>query len=313
MSWRLAESLKKLREQLNESFPRRSKVSDGSIGDAAHSSRTSDHNPNSKGIVCAIDVTNDPETGPSGQWLADTLVRNRDPRIKYIIWNHKICSSTNTPWTWRPYHGINGHTHHVHISVAGNVDSRTPWKLDFPQRVRSDVAKVLAEPSDAYSGKTDASDNPQLPASDPTGTSPETTQIAQNIVNTGDPPPPPTGNVSMDAPQSMGTTSNAGKVTILGLTVPPVIIGFFKMIGQWFQEGRLDVQRAFDFVVDILQKNMKYVFIMIGLWFLILIIKKLERFVLFAISVLTHAIPQWNSVTINPGPPPEKKWWKVWK
>ncbi len=43
MSWRLAKSLVSLRNELNTAYGGRSKVSDGSIGDLAHSSRVSDH------------------------------------------------------------------------------------------------------------------------------------------------------------------------------------------------------------------------------------------------------------------------------
>ena len=45
MTWRLARSLETLRAQINRIAPNRSKVSDGTIGDAKHASRSSDHNP----------------------------------------------------------------------------------------------------------------------------------------------------------------------------------------------------------------------------------------------------------------------------
>lgn len=140
MSWRIAESLEILRRQLNAAFPNRSKVSDGGIGDAAHASRGSDHNPwvraGNMGIVTARDFTHDPKGGVDCNWLAKKLVESRDPRIKYIIWNKQICSSKQQPWKWRPYNGINAHRHHLHLSVDADpklYDSTAPWDLDIAQ------------------------------------------------------------------------------------------------------------------------------------------------------------------------------------
>lgn len=135
MSWRVARSLDVLLGQLNARFPNRSKASDGSIGDAAHATRDSDHNPwYGPGIVTARDFTHDPAGGLDGQWLADTLVRGRDPRIKYVIWNRRILDTRPEfqPWTWQPYTGINPHTHHVHLSVvaAPACDDPGLWMLD---------------------------------------------------------------------------------------------------------------------------------------------------------------------------------------
>ena len=45
MSWRLANSIKTLLDQVNAMVPHRRKDSDGGIGDEAHAARTSDHNP----------------------------------------------------------------------------------------------------------------------------------------------------------------------------------------------------------------------------------------------------------------------------
>lgn len=133
VSWRLAKSLEVLRQQINSGAPKRSKASDGTIGDAAHSSRTSDHNPNSKGVVCALDITHDPLDGVNIQVLADAVVKSEDERIKYIICNGRICSGTGQKqpaWVWRPYTGSNKHTKHVHFSVkAAKADDASPWDI----------------------------------------------------------------------------------------------------------------------------------------------------------------------------------------
>lgn len=142
MTWRLAHSLETLRSQINTAWPNRSKESDGSIGDESHSARTSDHNPNDDGVVCAIDMTNDPVNGIASEALAEILRGGKDDRLKYVISNRKIASSTQDPWNWRPYNGANPHNHHVHISVkadASHYDDTSPWVL-------SGVAMAPASP-----------------------------------------------------------------------------------------------------------------------------------------------------------------------
>lgn len=131
MAWRVAESLQQLLRQLNALAPKRSKVSDGSIGDAAHASRSSDHNPWFKiagqGIVTARDFTHDPKNGLDGNKLAEALVRSGDPRIKYIIWNRRIWQNGR----WTAYNGSNPHSSHLHLSVVASAraDSAAEWNL----------------------------------------------------------------------------------------------------------------------------------------------------------------------------------------
>ena len=119
---RIAKALATLREQVNAQWPNRSKANDGWIGNAAHQARKSDHNPNAAGVVQALDITHDPAHGLDAGKLAQALIDSRDPRIKYVVSNRRICASYATggaaAWTWRPYHGANAHEQHVHISVA---------------------------------------------------------------------------------------------------------------------------------------------------------------------------------------------------
>lgn len=139
--WRAMNSLLVLRGQANLIAPNRSTASDGLVGDAAHAATTSDHNPHyvagvGDEIVTALDLTHDPAHGFDSYTFAETLRRNRDPRIKYVISNHRLFSSYATSsypaWTWRPYSGTDPHTNHVHISVLDAVisDTRTPWNLE---------------------------------------------------------------------------------------------------------------------------------------------------------------------------------------
>ncbi|MFL6214548.1 MAG: hypothetical protein ACJ74J_11740 [Blastocatellia bacterium] len=139
-SWRVARTLLTLRAQVNAKAPYRSKASDGTIGDARHQSRASDHNPwvrdGGMGVVTAMDITNDPAHGCDAQALAEAIRASRDQRVKYIIWNRRIANSSaiggTAAWAWRAYSGTNPHDHHVHISVKSDkpsYDSTAEWEI----------------------------------------------------------------------------------------------------------------------------------------------------------------------------------------
>lgn len=127
-------ALNKLDSQLKAKHPG---IVIGWIGDQKHQGEKSDHNPDPDGTVDAldpmigthytiIDVRND----------VDSLVKSRDKRIAYIIWNHRIISSTISPWIWRNYDGDDPHTNHWHISTLDKYEtSTTEWKIYMPVKV----------------------------------------------------------------------------------------------------------------------------------------------------------------------------------
>lgn len=137
MSWRLAESLKKLREQINAAYPKRDKTSDGSIGDAAHASRNSDHNPwvfdGKQGVVTAIDIDEDLNGGKATlEEIVTAIRKSRDPRVKYIIYEGRITVAGSNLQRWKKYTGKNAHKQHAHISVHSDrklYDSRAEWSI----------------------------------------------------------------------------------------------------------------------------------------------------------------------------------------
>lgn len=139
MAWRVAYALNDLLAEINRAAPSRSKVSDGSIGDAAHASRSSDHNPwvqrGGQGIVRARDFTHDPAGGMDAGVLAHRLQQlgaSGDARLQgggYVIWKRRSCSA-KSGWEWRAYSGSNPHTAHVHVSVSqipDAFDRRGSW------------------------------------------------------------------------------------------------------------------------------------------------------------------------------------------
>lgn len=111
------------------------------IGDAAHAQRTSDHNPDSNGIVHAADfMIGKAFTKTAAELLARALTTQADKRAKYVIWNRRISTRT-AGWKWVGYTGTNPHTDHVHVSVNSDHPNDTdPWNIgpDRPILVRGD-------------------------------------------------------------------------------------------------------------------------------------------------------------------------------
>jgi hypothetical protein len=137
VKWWLSNSASTLRDQINKKYPNRDKRSDGTIGDAAHAARKSDHNPDPTstppGVVRAIDIDADLDKNNkrAAAQLAEALrlaAARGDKRIYYIIYAGRITSGTYrlTRWKWRPYNGADPHVSHIHVSfkASGDHDGR---------------------------------------------------------------------------------------------------------------------------------------------------------------------------------------------
>lgn len=145
--WRVAKSLLVLRDQIKAAYP--GTPNPGFIGDAAHASRDSDHNPwvddpaSALNVVTAGDWYNRPTAGFSSAGFAEILRLRRDPRIKYVISERRIFRSYGktvngkyyAPFTWAPYPGDNPHTGHTHVSVLADkarYDDTRRWVITAP-------------------------------------------------------------------------------------------------------------------------------------------------------------------------------------
>lgn len=131
MSWYLAPALRVLINQVNAAAPKRSKRTDGTIGDLAHSLSKSEHNPNAQGAVRAWDCTHDPNGGVDCFKLSEDVIREMDKRgiEGYVIFRGRIRSTTTAPGVWRTYRGANPHNHHMHVSVITGWKSEAMWSL----------------------------------------------------------------------------------------------------------------------------------------------------------------------------------------
>lgn len=159
----VAPSLRALLKEIDATWPKRLRVSDGLCGDVSHQARESDHNTGN-----ALDVTLDVTNGPNLDALAELLLK--DPRTKYVIWNQRIATPAVDGGKWRAYPTdpknkgkVNPHTRHLHLSihVSGREDSRR-WGVDSIVSVKPVVAmsddtdKLLLDPVRAWrTGKVD--------------------------------------------------------------------------------------------------------------------------------------------------------------
>ena len=164
---KLCKAGQQLREQIDDAFPSRDRASDGaaaSPGHKAHSPK-SDHNPDEKGIVRAIDIDADLKSDKSAAFdFANQLrlLARSDKRISYIIFNERIASWVGN-YRWRKYKGINPHKKHIHISFTklGDNDGSMFYLPiltgDEDGRTKSDSGKLGA--------KLPSSGNSDLPSS----------------------------------------------------------------------------------------------------------------------------------------------------
>lgn len=160
-AWELVPCLAALRAELNELAPARDHASDGSIGDAAHSS-SSDHTPDevsdalrgrdadSRNEVHAVDLDSDLRTpGLSMEMVVQHLLgrcrTGAEKRLRYVIFNRRIWSASDS-WRERTYTGPSPHDHHAHFSAsyesAREADT-SPWHLEDIPVALTDADKAF--------------------------------------------------------------------------------------------------------------------------------------------------------------------------
>lgn len=155
--YRRAKSLDQLMRQFNLACPGRDTSSDGWIGDAAHASRNSDHNPwvidgDGVPVVTAQDIDEDLGDGLSLKKVIDEICRSKDPRVKYIIYEGMITVQGSKLQRWKKYTGNNAHKLHAHISVHSDqklFDDTSEWSLGLAKQTKAAVeepAVIQPEP-----------------------------------------------------------------------------------------------------------------------------------------------------------------------
>lgn len=171
--WRNCRASMALIAEVNALWPGRDRSSDGTIGDAAHATRTSDHNPfvvvDGTGVVRARDIDKDGIPVAALAEYLRVLGARGDIRLRpggYLIFNRRITAADFSGW--RSYNGPNPHTGHLHVSfsqVAAGFDSAASWGLaaqfgrpvpppPFPPRPRMEDDDMYVKCESAGKGST---------------------------------------------------------------------------------------------------------------------------------------------------------------
>lgn len=133
MGWVRVKWIPQLFAAFDALWPNRNHAQDGTIGDSAHQSSPSGHNPDDTAGSKPEreDADNIPEVraadvdsrGVNMQAVVDAIVSNPNERKRfiYIIFNGNIWSASNG-WRKAKYNGSDQHTTHAHFSGDPNYD-----------------------------------------------------------------------------------------------------------------------------------------------------------------------------------------------
>lgn len=157
--WYLNRFLTSWRDAVNAKYPKRTKRSDGTIGNAAHQAESfSEHNPDKDGSVDAWDMDvnllgSSNDTGSLEELAAIEALKadfERQPGAQLWIHRGQIANKDIGGWRRRDYHGANAHMHHVHWQSDGDGE-RKPMVGSLDDEIvdainvvaRTEAAKVI--------------------------------------------------------------------------------------------------------------------------------------------------------------------------
>jgi len=167
-AWTLAPNLQKRVDDVHAVYPN---IVVYEVGDLAHQQEQSDHNPDSRGIVHAIDVMTETDTandGAAARILAWLLSWTDD--LQYVIHDRVIYGRDEANgWRGSRYSGSDPHTNHIHVSgkhgsagenhetgtgYSTTAEAMTPPPLEDDMPTADDVWNADIIPNTAADAKT---------------------------------------------------------------------------------------------------------------------------------------------------------------
>lgn len=230
--------------------------------------------------------------------------RHLDAFVGFVMGNHLADEIRNHDWAGfaYSYNGAGYKANHYDTAMARAYVKFAKENIDCSKISAAPVTKPASE-------TTSESSQDETVESAP----PPIQQNADQIINTAPPPAPiePTTPQDLPAPAAMGSVQTAGTVTFLGFAVPTFIVAAWKAITDLIDKGFIKAEDIGTAVLNLITNNGKYILIGVGLVILVIIVKKVERAVIFIVTIITHAIPSLNSITVvAPEPVAKKPWWR---
>jgi hypothetical protein len=143
----LAPSLRRLFREVDARWPRRPHNVDGWYRRYVRGARPSDHHPDGKGMVHAVDITS---AGISPMTVVALCARNSMP-TEYVIYNRRIYSR-HRGWMGVRYTGPHPHHDHIHVSIRYSRSAENysgTWGVANVSG-GSDWVKRVTVPSDSW-------------------------------------------------------------------------------------------------------------------------------------------------------------------
>jgi murein L,D-transpeptidase YcbB/YkuD len=137
-AWHLNAFLTSWRAAVNKEFPKRTLLSDGTIGNLAHQLTSSEHNPDADGSVDAWDcdlnlLGSSNQLGSAAEVAAmKKLIATfqKQPQAQLWIFQRHIANRDVSNWKVRAYTGASAHDHHCHFQ-SKSTKEKQPFTGDL--------------------------------------------------------------------------------------------------------------------------------------------------------------------------------------
>jgi hypothetical protein len=215
--------------------------------------------------------------------------------VRYVEANHLADELRSHDWNTFAlrYNGEDYRKNNYHIKLPAAYKEFKKQDID--------CTKVLADDPPVSDRETEESANEDA-GSVVSETQESPTQIAENIVNTGDRTVPDNfvpEQKMIAAPEKEGTVQTSTTMTIAGITVPAILVAAIKSIQDLVTNGYINAKDVGDQVVNLIVNNLRYFAMLIGLIIVLLMLRKAFKQVTLWLQMWIISDPNRHDVEVQ--------------